>query len=113
MPHALRTIAAREGLSGIYKARAAPPAAVAVQERPNPAAASPPPPWQGYWATLLSFGPFSGLHFLFYEKLKGVAQRVVGSARPQDMPLLLSMTRCGYPPPFPPPLHRRTPPPGT
>lgn len=93
VPHALRTIAAREGISGIYKARAAryiPPSSVDI--RPDPA---PNDRWsQGYWATLLSFGPFSGLHFLFYEKLKGTAQRAVGSARPEDMPFLLSMTRC-------------------
>ena len=40
---ALRRIVATEGLGGIYK---------------------------GYGATLLSFGPFSALYFLFYERLK-------------------------------------------
>ena len=33
----------KEGLSGLYK---------------------------GYGATVLSFGPFSGLYFMFYEKIK-------------------------------------------
>ena len=40
--HAMRTIFAEEGIRGIYR---------------------------GYGATLLSFGPFSALYFLFYEKV--------------------------------------------
>ena len=27
--------------------------------------------YRAYWATVMSFGPFSALYFLFYEKLKG------------------------------------------
>lgn len=27
--------------------------------------------WQGYGATLLSFGPYSAFYFLFYEKVRG------------------------------------------
>ena len=40
--HALRTIIAEEGLRSIYR---------------------------GYGATVLSYGPFSALYFLFYEKV--------------------------------------------
>jgi hypothetical protein len=40
--HALRTIFAEEGFRGVYK---------------------------GYGATLMSFGPFSALYFLFYEEV--------------------------------------------
>lgn len=47
-PHALRSIMAGEGLAGLYR---------------------------GYWATLLSFGPFSALYFLLYEEGKAAARR--------------------------------------
>ena len=40
--HALRTIFVEEGIRGVYK---------------------------GYGATLMSFGPFSALYFLFYEQV--------------------------------------------
>jgi len=62
--HAVQTILRTEGLRGIYK---------------------------GYWATLGSFGPFSGLYFLFYEKTKRAAQSLIGSSRPEDMPFGLSL----------------------
>jgi hypothetical protein len=45
--HAVRSILAHEGLAGVYR---------------------------GYGATLLSFGPFSALYFLFYEQIKSAAQ---------------------------------------
>lgn len=44
---ALCSIAKTEGLGGIYK---------------------------GYWATLASFGPFSALYFMFYERFKDLAR---------------------------------------
>lgn len=44
---ALRSIANTEGIRGIYK---------------------------GYWATLASFGPFSALYFMFYERFKELAR---------------------------------------
>lgn len=45
--HAVRSIMATEGVAGVYR---------------------------GYTATLLSFGPFSALYFLFYEQFKAAAQ---------------------------------------
>lgn len=45
---AVQTIARTERLGGLYK---------------------------GYVATLLSFGPFSALYFMFYEKTKAFAQK--------------------------------------
>jgi len=49
---ALKQILKSEGLGGIYK---------------------------GYGATLASFGPFSALYFVFYEKTKSLAQRYHGT----------------------------------
>ncbi|GMF13779.1 unnamed protein product [Phytophthora lilii] len=48
---AVQTIARTERLSGLYK---------------------------GYVATLLSFGPFSALYFMFYEKAKAFTQKRLG-----------------------------------
>lgn len=45
---AMRQISKKEGLAGIYK---------------------------GYGATLASFGPFSALYFVFYERLKAMSQQ--------------------------------------
>jgi len=53
---ALKQILKSEGLRGIYK---------------------------GYGATLASFGPFSALYFLFYEKAKVLAQRYHGISDPK------------------------------
>ena len=53
---ALQQIIRTEGLKGIYR---------------------------GYWATLASFGPFSALYFVFYERCKVVAQ----SMDDGDLPL--------------------------
>lgn len=50
--HAVQTIMATERLGGLYK---------------------------GYGATLLSFGPFSALYFMFYEKNKAMAQEYLKS----------------------------------
>lgn len=46
--HAVRTILKEEGVAGIYR---------------------------GYFITMLSFGPFSALYFVFYEELKAAALR--------------------------------------
>ena len=35
--------------------------------------------YRGYGATLLSFGPFSALYFLFYEEQKELAHRALGT----------------------------------
>ena len=48
--HSITTILKQEGVSGIYK---------------------------GYGATLLSFGPFSALYFVFYEKMKLLSWRIL------------------------------------
>lgn len=48
---ALRQIRKGEGITGLYK---------------------------GYWATLASFGPWSALYFMFYERLKRRAQEWTG-----------------------------------
>ena len=47
--HAVKTILRTEGFRGVYK---------------------------GYGATVASFGPFSALYFMFYEKLKALSPRV-------------------------------------
>ena len=62
---ALRTIAATEGVKGVYR---------------------------GYGATLLSFGPFSGFYFMFYEQLKGLA--LVQSVSPGEAPTPLATLAC-------------------
>ncbi|KAL3785693.1 hypothetical protein HJC23_008726 [Cyclotella cryptica] len=54
---ALQSISRTEGLKGIYK---------------------------GYWATLASFGPFSALYFVFYERFKAFARERVQSTLPYD-----------------------------
>ena len=54
---AVQSIAKREGLAGIYK---------------------------GYWATLASFGPFSALYFMFYERFKDFARERNEIALTQD-----------------------------
>jgi len=56
--HAVRSILATEGLTGVYR---------------------------GYTATLLSFGPFSALYFLFYEQFKATASSALhGADAPQQ-----------------------------
>lgn len=57
--HALRSIMKYEGLRGIYK---------------------------GYFATILSFGPFSGFMFLFYEKLKILSQETLSLKKNDTLP---------------------------
>jgi hypothetical protein len=49
--HAFRVISREEGIAGMYK---------------------------GYGATLLSYGPFSALYFLFYEKVPSYPQNMFG-----------------------------------
>lgn len=72
---AFRKISASEGILGLYR---------------------------GYGATIASFGPFSALYFMFYERFKGVAQRHVlstggaattASGKPSDpdVPLPLAL----------------------
>jgi hypothetical protein len=56
---AVQKVIRNEGLSGIYK---------------------------GYGATLLSFGPFSALYFMFYEQLKQNAMRFAGTTQESDTP---------------------------
>lgn len=63
--HAIRSIWKGEGIRGIYK---------------------------GYGATLLSFGPFSALYFLFYEKFKEKAQRMMAVDSVNDLPFWMIMT---------------------
>ncbi|GAB9473345.1 hypothetical protein Gpo141_00010498 [Globisporangium polare] len=60
--HALQTIMKTEGLGGLYK---------------------------GYVATLLSFGPFSALYFMLYEKNKAVAQEYL---KVEHLPSLYTLT---------------------
>ena len=55
---ALRTIWRTEGFRGVYK---------------------------GYGATLLSFGPYSALYFLFYEQLRGLCVRYGGYKSKNDI----------------------------
>lgn len=55
---ALMTISRTEGLLGLYK---------------------------GYWATLGSFGPFSALYFVFYEKSKSMLASAEGVANQSDL----------------------------
>ena len=62
---ALRKIARTEGMFGLYK---------------------------GYGATLLSFGPFSALYFMFYEESKVASQRFFKYASTDDMPFALHVT---------------------
>lgn len=40
-----------------------------------------PPASQGYAATVASFGPFSALYFMFYEKAKAMSQRLLSGDR--------------------------------
>lgn len=68
---AFRKISASEGILGLYR---------------------------GYGATIASFGPFSALYFMFYERFKGIAQRQVlstatSSRKPSDpdVPLPLAL----------------------
>mmetsp|Transcript_860 Transcript_860/g.1044 ORF Transcript_860/g.1044 Transcript_860/m.1044 type:complete len:330 (+) Transcript_860:85-1074(+) len=42
--------------------------------------------YRGYGATLVSFGPFSGFYFLFYEKFKNFAKSIGGYSSEKDMP---------------------------
>ena len=65
-PDAIRQIMQYEGIRGVYR---------------------------GYGATVMSFGPFSALYFLFYEQLKAVAQRKTNSAG-SDIPFFPSMVWC-------------------
>ncbi|KAL7517844.1 hypothetical protein ACHAWX_002723 [Stephanocyclus meneghinianus] len=60
---ALRSIARTEGLRGIYK---------------------------GYWATLASFGPFSALYFVFYERFKAFSRERVQNTLAYDAPQTLT-----------------------
>ncbi|KAF1330308.1 hypothetical protein FI667_g5201, partial [Globisporangium splendens] len=60
--HAIQTIMKTEGLSGMYK---------------------------GYMATLFSFGPFSALYFMLYEKNKAIAQSYL---KVEDLPPLYTLT---------------------
>ncbi|KAL6075710.1 Mitochondrial carrier protein [Balamuthia mandrillaris] len=53
--HALKTIVQREGVLGLYR---------------------------GYGATLLTFGPYSALYFLFYERFKSLASSFSSSSYP-------------------------------
>ncbi len=57
--HAVRSILANEGIAGVYR---------------------------GYAATLLSFGPFSALYFVFYEQFKSAARNFL-NAESEDTPL--------------------------
>uniref|UniRef100_K3X835 Mitochondrial carrier protein n=1 Tax=Globisporangium ultimum (strain ATCC 200006 / CBS 805.95 / DAOM BR144) TaxID=431595 RepID=K3X835_GLOUD len=59
--HAMQTIIETEGLSGMYK---------------------------GYMATLFSFGPFSALYFMLYEKNKAIAQNYLNA---EDLPPLYTL----------------------
>lgn len=63
---AVRQIMAREGVRGIYR---------------------------GYGATIASFGPFSALYFVFYEKLKGAAQSWYGltGAAAEQLPFIAQL----------------------
>ena len=63
--HAMRSIMRHEGLRGIYK---------------------------GYVATILSFGPFSGFMFLFYERLKSFSQHSFNLKGTDEMPFALHLT---------------------
>ena len=51
--------------------------------------------YRGYGATLVSFGPFSALYFVFYEYLKKSAEDFVGSATPAPTSLVLSSASAG------------------
>jgi hypothetical protein len=70
--HAVSAIARQEGLRGVYR---------------------------GYGATVMSFGPFSGLYFMFYERLKSLvfSAKGVDPDRPEDLPGLpaLWFGACG------------------
>ncbi|CEG39187.1 mitochondrial carrier [Plasmopara halstedii] len=59
---AVRTIARTERLAGLYK---------------------------GYGATLLSFGPFSALYFMFYEQIKTCARKQLNE---EDLPAQYTLT---------------------
>merc|ERR1712136_77984 len=41
--------------------------------------------YKGYWATLGSFGPFSALYFVFYEKSKSMLASAEGVANQSDL----------------------------
>jgi Mitochondrial carrier protein len=58
--HALKVVSKTEGLGGIYK---------------------------GYGATLASFGPFSALYFVFYERFKWMTQQHLEMSRASAVPL--------------------------
>jgi hypothetical protein len=69
---AIKSISRTEGLRGIYK---------------------------GYWATLASFGPFSALYFMFYERFKEMArerhQITISHRRMEDANLpFLQLVSC-------------------
>eukprot|EP00501_MAST-03F_sp_TOSAG23-6_P002548 GSMAST32.ASY1.ANO1.2687.1 assembled CDS len=70
--HAIQTITRREGFKNLYK---------------------------GYGATVLSFGPFSGLYFMFYEKFKALAFKITGvhPNSPENLPIfpMLWFGSCG------------------
>jgi len=40
--------------------------------------------YKGYFATLASFGPFSALYFVFYERLKELSRKLVSSGNTSD-----------------------------
>jgi len=42
--------------------------------------------YRGYFATLVSFGPFSALYFMLFEQLKRIAQMVAGLTTHQSLP---------------------------
>ena len=60
--HAIKSILQNEGLGGIYR---------------------------GYGATLMSFGPFSALYFLFYERLKLKAQDLSNAPSVAETPFYM------------------------
>ncbi|TMW58570.1 hypothetical protein Poli38472_010129 [Pythium oligandrum] len=66
--HAVETIMQTERLRGLYK---------------------------GYAATLLSFGPFSALYFMFYEKNKATAQKFLQTEQLSPQYTLLSAATAG------------------
>jgi len=63
--HAIQSIMRHEGLRGIYK---------------------------GYFATILSFGPFSGFMFLFYERLKTLSRNTLDLTGEDQIPFAVHLT---------------------
>merc|ERR1712066_284414 len=62
---ALRTVSRTEGLLGLYK---------------------------GYYATLASFGPFSALYFVFYEKMREVLAQATGAVDKNNLASYATLT---------------------